>query len=190
MRRGRPLEYIIEDFIHFVDGICKERCQIVGTIISYSEFSNRILKTLFESFFLSLILVAIILISIRNPLSIKDTLYCILSSLWGPLALLTLFIWFKIPVFFISSICASVLVGLAGDNAIQFIFKAKKQKLSKSVQSLSEASLIIAIGNCLLLCVFFFSPIAPLAKLGGLMIVGILLCYIGDLYILKGFLKK
>jgi uncharacterized protein len=181
---------VIENFIRFVDTICSGRCQIVGTIISYSEFSNRILKTLFNSFFTSLILVCFVIFSIRSPLSVKETFYCVVSSLWGPMALIAVFVWFKIPVFFISSICASVMVGLAGDNAIQFIFSAKKRNLSSSVNSLAQASLITTIGNCLMLCIFFFSPIAPLAKLGGLMMVGILFCYIGDLYILKGYLKK
>lgn len=181
---------VIDEFISFVEKTCGDRCQIVGTIISYSEFSNRVLMTLFNSFSTSLFLIMLVIFLIRKPLGLKEVFACVISSLWGPITLLGIFIWFQLPVFFISSICASVLVGIAGDNAIQFIFNAKKQKLTSSLEALSEASFIITFGYCLLLSVFFLSPIAPIAKLGVLMILGIFLCYFGDLYILKGLLHK
>lgn len=181
---------IIDDFIKFTENICQDRCQLVGTIISYSEFSGRVLNTLFESFLISIIQVIIIIFLLRGNLGLRETIYCIISSVWGPIALLAIFVWFKIPVFFISSMCAAVLVGLAGDNAIQFIFSSKKKSFATAVDQLSEASLILTIGNCLMLSLFFFSPIAPIAKLGGFMMLGILLCYFGDLVILKGLLRK
>lgn len=181
---------VIDDFIKFTEGLCKDRCKLVGTIISYSEFSGRVLNTLFESFLVSLIQVVIIIFLLRGNLGLRETIYSIVSSVWGPIALLAIFVWFKIPVFFVSSICAAVLVGLAGDNAIQFIFSSKKKSFTKAVEQLGEASLILTIGNCLMLSLFFFSPIAPIAQLGGFMMLGILLCYFGDLVILKGLLRK
>ncbi len=170
--------------------ICNDKCEIVGSLISYNEFSDRVINTLFSSLGTSLILVSLIIFLIRGPLSIWETFSCILSSIWGPLAILSLFIIFNIPLFFVSCVCASVLVGLAGDNAIQFIFSARDKTLEKSVESLADASLIISVTMIILTAVLLLSPLASLAKLGLLMMLGLALCYLGDLWILRGLLKK
>lgn len=181
----------IKQFREEVEKICPDkRCELVGTLISYNEFSTRILSTLFESLGLSMILIALIIFFISGHLTPRETLACILSSIWGPLALLGIFVIFQIPLFFVSCICASVLVGLAGDNAIQFIFAARRNRFSSSVDSLSEASLIISFGMITLTSVFLLSIIAPLAKLGGFIILGFILGYLGDVWILRGLLKR
>lgn len=180
----------VKRLITEVNEICRGRCELVGSLISYNEFSVRVLNTLFSSLGVSLALVILIIIAIRGPLSKWQLLACILSSIWGPLALLALFIVFDIPLFFVSCICASVLVGLAGDNAIQFIFGVRNGKIEESVDSLASASLIIAISMVILASVFLLSTMAPLAKLGFIMMVGFVLGYLGDVWILRGLLKK
>ncbi|MCB0370022.1 MAG: hypothetical protein KDD45_11515 [Bdellovibrionales bacterium] len=181
----------IKDFKQQVDSFCfPNKCNIVGTIISYNEFSQKILNTLFSSLGLSIILVTFILLLIRNPLTLKEAYYVIISSVWGPFVLLSFFILFKIPIFFVSCICASVLIGLAGDNAIQFIFQSKHKKLNSSVDSMKKASLIVTIGMVCLTFVFTLSPIASLAKLGILIIIGFVLGYIGDIWILQSLLSN
>ncbi len=178
-----------------VNKICGNDCDIVGSLISYNEFSVRVLETLFSSLGMSLILVILILIFLGFQLPLRDLSAAIVSSLWGPLALLAVFIVFKIPLFFVSCICASVLVGLAGDNAIQFIFHSFKKShqktlLTQSVDQLTEASLIISFGMMLLTGVFLLSSLAPLFKLGLFILLGFVLCYLGDIWILRGLLGK
>jgi predicted RND superfamily exporter protein len=173
-----------------VKEICQKDCELVGSLVSYNEFSVKVLNTLFSSLGMSLILVIIILATLGWHLRKRDLFACILSAAWGPLALLGLFILFKIPLFFVSCICASVLVGLAGDNAIQFIFFSSKSKLDNSIDDLTEASLIVTIGMMILTSVFIFSSLAPLAKLGGFILLGFILGYLGDVWILRGLLKK
>lgn len=178
-----------------INSICNSDCEIVGSLISYNEFSVRILETLFTSLGTSLILVVIIILFLGSSLSYQSLFAIIISSIWGPLALLTFFILFKIPLFFVSCICASILVGLAGDNAIQFIFNShlynkKKSKLSTSIEQLNEASLIITFGMMILTSVFLLSNLAPLFKLGLFILLGFILCYLGDIWILKSLLRK
>lgn len=173
-----------------IQEICQKDCELVGSLISYNEFSVRVLETLFSSLGTSLILVVMIILGLGYKLNKKELWASIISSVWGPLALLGLFIVFKIPLFFVSCICASVLVGLAGDNAIQFIFFSQKNKMTKSIDNLTEASLIITIGMMMLTSVFLLSSLAPLAKLGGFILLGFILGYMGDLWVLRGLIKQ
>lgn len=170
--------------------ICKDKCTLTGGLISYNEFSVKILNTLFSSLGMSIILVMFILFFIRDPLKPKQIIALIITSIWGPLVLLSLFVVFKIPMSFVTCICASLLVGLAGDNAIQFIFTAKKSRLDKSVSVLAEASLIITLGMMLLVSVFMLSEIASLSVLGIYILIGFTLGYIGDVWLLKGLIKN
>lgn len=171
--------------------ICEnEKCTLVGSLISYNEFSIKILNTLFSSLGLSVILVVLLLLSIKHNTTWREMTALVASSLWGPLILLTLFIIFRIPLTFVSCICASLLEGLAGDNAIQFIFSSRKGSLSQSVDALSEGSLIMTLGMILLISTFMFSIIASIAILGIYILIGVVLAFVGDVWILKGLLQK
>lgn len=180
----------VKKLIKESEQICKDKCTLTGGLISYNEFSVKILNTLFSSLGMSIILVILILFLIRAPLKPLQILSLIVTSIWGPLVLLSLFVVFKIPMSFVTCICASLLVGLAGDNAIQFIFTAKKSKLDKSVAVLAEASLIITLGMMLLVSVFMLSEIASLSVLGIYILIGFTLGYIGDVWLLKGLIKN
>ncbi len=160
-------------------------CLLAGNTISYAEFGNRILKTLLDSLFISLILVSLVIFIFRTT-NLKTTFYLILSSIWGPLALIVFFGVLKIPVFYVTSICASLLVGLAGDNAIQFMYYSKK--ISVSVRFLQDAALKITIGMMLLCLTLFIAPFEPLVHLGAIFILSFILLYIGDVLILKAFI--
>lgn len=181
------IKVVIDSF----NQICKdEKCHLVGSLISYNEFSIKILNTLFSSLGLSIFLVILLLISVKGSLAWVDTISLVVSSIWGPLILLTLFIVFKIPLSFVSCICASLLEGLAGDNAIQFIFSARKSNIDKSVDELSEGSFIVTIGMMLLISVFMLSVIASIATLGIYILLGLAMAFFGDVWLLKGLLKK
>lgn len=168
----------------------RTRCDLVGSLISYNEFSIKILNTLFSSLGLSIFLVILLLILVKKSITWIDTISLVVSSIWGPLILLTVFIIFKIPLTFVSCICASLLEGLAGDNAIQFIFSAKKADIDQSVNDLSEGSVIVTLGMMLLISVFMFSVIASIAVLGIYILIGLALAFFGDVWILKSLLGK
>ena len=82
----------------------------------------------------------------------------------------------------------TILVGLAGDNAIQFIFRNKG--LQKDVKFFQTASVLVTFCMIILSSSFFFSSFQSLRDLGILMIIGFVLNFIGDIYILKSLAKR
>ena len=137
----------------------------------------------------SLLIVSLILFLLSRYMKVKNISAAIVSAMWGPVAVISLFVVFKIPIFYVTSICASVLVGLAGDNTIQFIF-ARKKNLQKGIEEFAPASFLISVGMSFLCLVFLFSVFQPLTKLGLIMMGGFLLILFGDIFILKGLLKN
>ncbi len=180
----------VNELHHFLNtSLCTTQdlntCIVAGSTISYGEFGGRILKSLLESLILSLLLVAGVIFIFRTT-DVKTTGILILTSLWGPLALIVFFGAFQISIFYVTSICASLLVGLAGDNAIQFMYFSKK--INKSVDFLQGASLRISIGMMMLCSIMFLAPFTSLISLGGIFILSFILLYFGDVVILKSFI--
>ncbi len=170
--------------------ICQNRCYAGGTLISYGEFGSKILSTLLESLALSLIIVVLIILFIAKSLKQNFLWQNIISAIWGPATLLAVFIAFKIDVFFVSSIVASILVGLAGDNTIQYLFAAHKKDLDFGLQKFGGATVILCSSMILLSSVLLFSYFGALRILGGLMIAGFVFTLIGELWILKSLTQS
>jgi predicted RND superfamily exporter protein len=168
----------------------QNECEVASGLTSYVEFGERVLSTLFESLFMSLILVLIILILLAKNQNVSSIWQICVSSLWGPVALVAVFYVFNVPVFFVTTICAAVLVGLSGDNCIQFLFQKRKGSLQATVDNLGLATIFITIAMVFVTVIFFFSPMWPLQKLGGLMIIGFWLGWIGDVLVLRGLVRK
>lgn len=175
----------------YVDAkLCPQnQCHLTSSLMSYVEFGERVLSTLMESLLGSLIIISIILFLLGRFMKVTNITAAIVSAMWGPVAVISLFVVFKIPIFYVTSICASVLVGLAGDNTIQFIF-ARKKNLQKGIEEFAPASFLISMGMSFLCLVFLFSVFQPLTKLGLIMMGGFLLILFGDIFILKGLLKN
>lgn len=174
----------------FTSELCGTNCFLAGSLVSYGEFGERVLSTLMESLFVSLFLVGIILIFLSLAQRIDNIKIVLLSALWGPLALIFCFIVFKIPIFYVTSVCASILVGLAGDNSIQFIFGQRNGQTLRGVHNLGGISIYVASAMILTAATMFLSDFAALRKLGLLMIGGILLTVFGDIVILRSLSKN
>ena len=164
------------------------QCQLVGEYIAFASFSTELIRTLFESLFLSLLLVGMIILFICKAFSVKPWFKLLLSIAWGPLFILGILMVTGGNINVVTCIVASILVGLAGDNAIQYIYAG--QGLSETgVDLRSSASVITAIVMTVLSCVFLFSYFQPPRDLGGLMALGFLANLAGDVWLLKGLLK-
>ncbi len=177
----------INKFRDQVEKICQGQCHLAGTLVSYGEFGERVLSTLMSSLGLSLVLVSIVLSFLILALKKEGFLPLILSAVWGPLALLALFVILRIPIFYVTSIFASILVGLAGDNTIQYLFSSSKGTYSDGIKKLGSASILLTLTMCGLSCVLFGSMFEPMKILGALMIAGFIFALIGDLWLLKSF---
>ena len=172
-----------------VERICsKGECEIGGTLVSYSEFGDRILTTLFSSLGLSMILVMLILVWLAWEMGHRALLPILISALWGPAAMMAVMWAFQVPINLFTCLCASALLGLTGDNTIQFLFG--KSVLHESVSKLGSASILVALIMATLCLTFLFAYFSPARTLGVLMMVGFVVGLIGDYWILQGLLPR
>lgn len=165
-------------------------CYLAGILVSYGEFGDRVLSTLVESLGVSLLIVGGILIFLMRALQQPNMIAILVSSLWGPMALLAVFICARLPLFYVTSIIASILVGLAGDNAIQYIFSNHRMKNDKGPEKFIGASLMVTMAMILISLGLLFSPFGPMRTLAVLFTLGFLLCLAGDYWVLKSLQKK
>ncbi|MBN8536484.1 MAG: hypothetical protein J0M15_05490 [Deltaproteobacteria bacterium] len=168
--------------------ICKNHddCHLSGELVAFSDFSKQILRTLFESLIVSVFLVGLILIYISIKLENKNTIEIIISTIWGPLCLLGLISISDISINIVSSVILSIIVGLTGDNAIQYLFASKNSKIQTGIISMGlssiHCSMVMAVCSLILLGSYFL----PVRHLGALLFIALLLSLFGDLWLLKG----
>lgn len=174
----------VADLKKTVESECQGRCQLTGELVAFSVQSQKVLKTLFDSFFVSLLLVAVVLIAIGwSRGHRKNLLWVIVSAFWGPFALLTLINLGQIEVNFVTCIILSVLVGLTGDNAIQYLFAAPDLQQGSDLKG--RASMQIAAMMMLISLMLLTSYFDPPRLLGVLLALGFLLSFFGDFYLLR-----
>ena len=166
-----------------------QECHLAGTLVSYTEFGDRVLSTLLESLGLSLVLVAFILAYLLWAKRQKNYVATLISALWGPASLVCIFWVFEFPITYVTSTFASILVGLAGDNTIQYLFADKKGGLIDGVNRQAGASIQVTIMMMILSCVLFGSYFASIRILASLFMMGFALTLVGDLWIFKGLLN-
>lgn len=169
-----------------------QECKTVGEGIVFSEFSKRIIVVLLESFLTSLILVGLVLIILSRNLPWKTRLSILYSAFWGPVTMIGLMAIFQIPISQMTSFFAAVLVGLAGDNAIQYIFarKGKNGDLKSGAESRSEVSHAVTLVLAVSALCFLGLTLKPMKLLGVLFFGGFLLTLVGDFYLLKALLPQ
>ena len=168
-----------------------DQCYLANEMMSYVEFSEKIVPTLLESLAVSLLIVGILLVLLCRSLRVKSSSHIfsiVLSSLWGPVVMLGLLVVFGIKVNFVTCIFASVLVGLAGDNAIQFLFASKHRPIQHGVDARAGGALQISILMIGITLVFLASAFAASRTLGLLFCGGFFAAVFGDVWILRGLL--
>jgi predicted RND superfamily exporter protein len=172
-----------------VNDICDGQCRLAGQRVVYLEYGEKITRMMIESFAVSIFLVSLILfwlLWLENKVTYFSPL--ILSALMGPLAILTLLALFQIPVTIVTSIFLAVMVGLAGDNAIQFLF-AGEDNLSSGIEGRAQSSIVVTVLMMAGSSMFLFQSLFPLKIMGALFIFGFFINLLGDLWGLKKLLK-
>lgn len=173
-----------------IDKICSGHCRLAGQRVVYLEYGEKISKTMIESFAVSILFVIGILVYLLWITGkIQYTWPVILSSLMGPLVTLTLMSLFQIPVTLITSIFLAIMVGLAGDNAVQYVL-VQSENLASGIESRARASIMVSIVMIMGSSMFILQSLLPMKILGGLFIFGFLINLLGDLWGLKGLLTK
>jgi predicted RND superfamily exporter protein len=144
-----------------------------------------VLNSFLDSIALSVVLVLLILLFLTYALGQGNAFAILLSSIWGPMMLLSAFVIFKIPISYITSVFVSLLVGLAGDNAIHYLFANSRQGSAKAYKDLGGASILMTFCMIIACTTLFVSIFAPMKTLGLLLIIGFILTVLGDFWILQ-----
>lgn len=169
---------------------CASKCRLAGQRIVYLEYGEKISKTMIESFAVSIFLVIGILywlLWVEGKQ--KHFIPVVHSSLMGPLVILALIGIFQIPVTLVTSIFLAIMVGLAGDNAIQFML-ADSDDLEKGIESRATATISITLVMMAGSALFLFQSLLPMRILGALFVSGFFINVIGDFWGLKKLLSK
>ena len=174
----------------FVAWICKGSCRLAGQRVVYLEYGEKISVTMIESFAVSIFLVVGILgYLLWSVGKIEHFWAVVISSLMGPLAILSLMAIFQIQVTVITSIFLAIMVGLAGDNAIQYLM-TPDEDLEVGIESRARASIMVTLVMVMASSLFLAQTIKSMKILGLLFILGLTINLIGDLFGLKGLLTK
>lgn len=168
-----------------IQNICGNSCSITSEIIVSKDYAVGILQTLYDSAISGFFSIILLILWLVMTLSKKHTVPVLLSTLWASFMLLILVIAFQFKINVVTCVALSILIGLAGDNAIQFLL-LQKDTLSNSVEEIGEASTENFILMLILSSTLFFSYFQTPRTLALLMMIGIVLMFIGDLWVLNG----
>jgi hypothetical protein len=164
-------------------------CVPTGEILVLLEYSQQVSKVLFGSFAISLVLVALILMFLARAMRVGSPWKLIFSVLWCPIVMMGIVGISGIKVGLLNAVFAAVIVGLTGDNAIQFLFSQKDQNLLSGVDRLEGAALQLFVMLSCASLVFVAFTLVPLKILGILLCVGFVVAWVGDVVLLRGLLK-
>jgi predicted RND superfamily exporter protein len=170
-----------------VNGLCPgESCRLVGEYVAFAEYSKAFIKTLFESLLVSLFLVGLVLAYLSYGRGWLEMLRLIGASFWGAACMLTYLFLTKSNANSVTCIVASTVVGLTGDNAIQFLFASGKGSVRTGMDKMASASISCTLTVSIACLVFLGSYFEPPRELGILFIIGFLASLAGDLWVLRG----
>lgn len=181
----------LNDLRKKIEHLCPHNeCWVSGEFVGFADFSQSLITTLFESLFLSVMIVASVVVMLalvyqQRPL----VLGLLFSSLWGPAVLLSLICFFGISINFVTCVVASCLVGLTGDNAIMFLCH-KENDIHEGIKQRAVGSVQTALMMSLCSLTFIFSYFEPPQMLGILLSIGFIASLIGDVWLLKGFAEN
>lgn len=170
--------------------LCGDTCRLAGQRVVYLEYGEKISITMIESFAVSIFLVIGILgYLLWSVGKLQHFWPVVISSLMGPLVILSLMAIFQIQVTVITSIFLAIMVGLAGDNAIQYLM-TPDDDLETGIESRARASIMVTMVMIMASGLFLVQTLRPMKILGMLFIMGFFINLIGDLFGLKGLLIK
>ena len=174
-----------------IDDICGENCRVYGDLVDYIELSSHGPKTLLDSLIVSILLTGTILIVLClgcGQLAIAPSLF--FSSIWGVCVTMLLVSLTQIEINFLSSIFMSILVGVCGDNTIQFLLGPRSQRIQENIDEKGVGAQVVIGITSLSGLVFTLSDFSPVRVLGLLLSMGLWLVLIGDLWVLRLLTKK
>ncbi len=164
--------------------------RLTGAYNVYQEFSEMVLRTLESSAVITMLLVSVVILILALKFGLaRQAPLLILSALWGPIVLLAGCALFGIQISVNLAPFAAVLMGLSGDNAIQYIF-ASRDGLTRALDERGGASVQSALMMAVIGAVPALSAFEPPKTLALFLVLGMMLGLLGDLILLRSLLPN
>jgi hypothetical protein len=161
-----------------------------GDLVSYAEFSEVVPRTLLHSLATCLVLVGLLIWLLFRAVGLGGGLQAVLASAFAPAAALTA-VWVAgLQVSFVTAVFASVLVGLTGDNAVQFACAARRGSIRGAIARRGGAAALVTLVMVLCSLTFLGSAFVPPRTLGVVLAFGLLAALVGDVWILRGLREE
>ncbi|HUP56767.1 MAG TPA: MMPL family transporter, partial [Bdellovibrionota bacterium] len=169
----------------------KGECHVGGDLIAYADFATMVPKTLFDVIHSALLLVGLIIAYLAFAVGQQRYIPQLLASaFWGPCLMVVVLAALGIPMDFLKCIFAGVLVGMTGDNAVQFLFAArgKSRGLESGIAHCGGASIQTNLCMALTALMYLGSYFDPPKTFGLILASGLVATLLGDLWLLNGYL--
>ena len=165
----------------------------IGLVISHS--SRFLTDGQIKSLFFTLILIFIIMMTLF--LSYKVGFVAMLPNLFPIIVNFGMMGWLRIPLSMVTSLVASIAIGLAVDDTIHYLVNynknfridlKKREALRKTIQQTGRPIIFTSLTISLGFAVLLFSNFKPTAVFGLMMIVTMLSALVGDLILLPSLM--
>jgi hypothetical protein len=174
-----------------LDSVCRPAGgYVAGELVTYREFNDRVPATLYSSLGTCLLLVAALIAGLMTLMGVGGRGVVLAASFWGVSAMLTGLWLSRVPLSFLTCGFASVLVGLTGDNIVQYLFASPGGRLATGIRARGLASIQVSVLMALASLAFLGSAFLPSRRLGVLLAMGFLAALAGDLWILKALWRE
>lgn len=176
-----------------VDNLCTTqgaRCTLVDTAVSYTAMVRRLLNHLLAIFLSSSAVVVAtvsVVAALRRPQHFwKATPALLAGAFVGPaLTIHTLAICGS-ELGLTSALGIVVLIGMAGDNAIHYLWASDEKSIDTGISRRSVASVKIAAFCLLVSSTLLMSALTSVQALGWFLLAGLFFGLVGDLWVVKG----
>ena len=156
-----------------------------GDLVSYADFGEVVPRTLLRSLGTCLLLVGAVVSLLYRSAGLGWGLRALIASSFGPAVVLVAVWAIGVRVNFVTAVFASVLVGLTGDNAVQFAAAAHRGSLLRAIDRRGGAAVIVTAVMALCALTFLGSAFVPPRKLGVLLALGLVASFVGDVWLLR-----
>ena len=174
-----------------LDSVCRPAGgYVAGELVTYREFNERVPATLYSSLGTCLLLVAALIAGLMTLMGVGGRGVVLAASFWGVSAMLTGLWISRVPLSFLTCGFASVLVGLTGDNIVQYLFASPGGRLGAGIRARGLASIQVSVLMALASLAFLGSAFLPSRRLGVLLAMGFLAALAGDLWLLKALWRE
>ncbi|MEQ1877526.1 MAG: hypothetical protein ABL958_12845, partial [Bdellovibrionia bacterium] len=170
---------------------CAGRCHLAGDLVAFADFSTMIPKTLIESMIMSLLLVSSVILFLALGLGKgRYFFHLIATSFWGPFAMLCVLAVLQINMDVMKCVFLSILIGLTGDNAIQYLFAARGRSIRTGAERRGSASIQTSLIMAMASLVYLGSYFSPPKVFGVILASALLAALAGDLWLLNSLLPR